>query len=845
MVVLRFCGVVQGVGFRPLVYRTATELGLCGGVYNDHSNAIVLISPKKHLKLRAIKPMRLVRFYPCATTLPCATALLDPSALESSMRLLDSLLPKLPALASISHIAIYPLYKAFSIIPSLAAIDLSALQATFHILPSYLSTHLSSCSPNHLPNHSPNSPSISPTLPTIPTDSATCNDCLQEIFSPTSRFYHYHLCACTNCGARYSIIDSLPYDRARTSMRDFPLCAACKQDFRTPSSRFYHAQPISCNACSIELRLVDSRTNSVLARDYAGIELCARLLAQGEIVCIKGLGGFALICDSANEQAIARLRERKNRPHKPFAIMCKNLAQARELADLCKEEEDALTSLAAPIVLARIKSKAKPTPKPQKPELNTIGIVLANTPLHHLLLDIFPNPIIYTSANLESQPIITTAQEAASLAHITPYVLDIDREILHGIDDSIVRYIDSQIRPIRLARGQTPHITPLPCTNTAPLDSRSIIALGAGEKITPTLATATHAILTPYLGSLQSPKSLARLEDNLSVFLPHIPAPTLIISDTHPRFETTTLAHNLAKEHSATHLSLYHHHAHHCAIWGEMARDETERILSIVWDGSGLGADGSIWGGEFLLGDCREIARVGHFMPFALLGGERAITEPKRIAYILAKCAGHSAMIARYEQILEPPLIALAELKPPVGHTTSSVGRLIDGVAHLLGLVDSITYQGQAGALLESIAQEAPTKDPYPYTITHSGIIQWQEMIAAICDDALALESSFATQESTLESTFATKAHIAYKFLYTLAHIAKSFALRIIADGTRVGLSGGVFQNKLLCEILGSMLKESGITYSYHTLVPCNDGGIAFGQAIFASRVMLQYPNPR
>ena len=166
-------------------------------------------------------------------------------------------------------------------------------------------------------------------------------------------------------------------------------------------------------------------------------------------------------------------------------------------------------------------------------------------------------------------------------------------------------------------------------------------------------------------------------------------------------------------------------------------------------------------------------------------------------------------------------------------------------MAHLLGLVDSITYQGQAGALLESIAQEAPTKDPYPYTITHSGIIQWQEMIAAICDDALALESSFATQESTLESTFATKAHIAYKFLYTLAHIAKSFALRIIADGTRVGLSGGVFQNKLLCEILGSMLKESGITYSYHTLVPCNDGGIAFGQAIFASRVMLQYPNPR
>lgn len=313
--------------------------------------------------------------------------------------------------------------------------------------------------------------------------------------------------------------------------------------------------------------------------------------------------------------------------------------------------------------------------------------------------------------------------------------------------------------------------------------------------------------------------------------------PSIIISDKHPRFETTKLAQNLAKQHHATHLSLYHHHAHHCAIWAEMARSEEEQILSVVWDGSGLGEDGSIWGGEFLLGDCREIKRVGHFAPFALLGGERAIVDIKRIAYVLALEAGACAMITRYEACLPEPLLALAKSSPQdKGTTTSSVGRIIDGVAHLLGLLDSTTYEGQAGALLESIAQEPSTpKAPYPYTITQNGIIQWQRMIAVICDDVLALESTFATN--------ATKGFIAYKFLYTLAHIATSFIL--MHKTARIGLSGGVFQNKLLCEILGAMLRAQGIEYHFHTFVPCNDGGIAFGQAAFASRVMLQYPNPR
>lgn len=822
MLVLRFVGVVQGIGFRPIVYRIATELGLCGGVYNDNGDAIIaidcpslpkLIAPKRH-------NARFMRIYPCVVVDSSAKASLLPLR---ALPFLNALLCALPQSAHIAHITIYPLHLALRTLPSLAQIKPSTLQARFSILPSHSSKSQSPLS--------------------IPTDSAMCKDCLQEIFTPTSRFYHYHLCACTNCGARYSIIDTLPYDRERTSMRDFPLCNACKQDFSSPSSRFYHAQPISCNACAIALRLIDSRSNATLAKEYASIELCAKLLEQGEIVCIKGLGGFALICDSANARAIHRLRERKNRPHKPFAIMCKDLEQARSIAHLCKEEEDMLTSLAAPIVLARIKSKspkAKLTPIATNaiaPNLNTIGILLANTPLHHLLLDLFPRAIIYTSANLKAEPIITQVDDALSqLAHITPYVLDIGREILHGIDDSITRYIDSQMRPIRLARGLAPS-TINPTLSTPKNPHQTIIALGAGEKITPTLATATHTIITPYIGSLQSPASLARLEENLAVFLPSMQKPSIIISDKHPRFETTKLAQNLAKQHHATHLSLYHHHAHHCAIWAEMARSEEEQILSVVWDGSGLGEDGSIWGGEFLLGDCREIKRVGHFAPLYLLGGERAIVDIKRIAYVLALEAGACAMIARYEACLPKPLLALAKSSPQdKSTTTSSVGRIIDGVAHLLGLLDSTTYEGQAGALLESIAQEPSTpKTPYPYTITQNGIIQWQRMIAAICDDVLALESTSATN--------ATKGFIAYKFLYTLAHIATSFIL--MHKTVRIGLSGGVFQNKLLCEILGAMLRAQGIEYHFHTFVPCNDGGIAFGQAAFASRVMLQYPNPR
>lgn len=826
MLVLRFVGVVQGVGFRPIVYRIATELGLCGGVYNDNGDAVIVIDcPRLPKPIPSRHKARFVRVYPCVVIDSSTKASLLPTR---ALIFLNALLCALPQLAHITHITIYPLHLALRALPSLAQIDSRTLQARFSILPSHSSKSQSSLS--------------------IPRDSATCKDCLREIFTPTSRFYHYHLCACTNCGARYSIIDALPYDRERTSMRDFPLCKACKQDFSSPSSRFYHAQPISCNTCAITLKLLDSRGNIILAKEYAGIELCAKLLKQGEIVCIKGLGGFALICDSTNKRAIYRLRECKNRPHKPFAIMCKDLEQARSIAHLYKEEEDALTSLAAPIVLVHSKaksSKAKPTPiaiDAIAPNLSTIGILLANTPLHHLLLDLFPNPILYTSANLKAEPIITQVDDALSqLAHITPYVLDIGREILHGVDDSITRYIDSSMRPIRLARGLTPNTINSQLT-TPKNPHQTIVALGAGEKITPTLATATHIIITPYIGSLQSPASLARLEENLAVFLPSMQKPSIIVSDKHPRFETTKLAQNFATQYQATHLNLYHHHAHHCAIWAEMVRSEDEQILSVVWDGSGLGEDSSIWGGEFLLGNCREIKRVGHFAPFYLLGGQRAIVDIKRIAYILALEAGACAMIARYEACLPKPLLTLAKSSPQDTRiTTSSVGRIIDGVAHLLGLLDSTTYEGQAGALLESIAQEpnAP-KTHYPYIITQSGIIQWQPMIAAICDDIQALEST----STTSLATNATRGIIAYKFLYTLAHIARTFIL-IHKAKVRIGLSGGVFQNKLLCEILGAMLRAQGIEYHFHTLVPCNDGGIAFGQAAFASRVMVQYPNLR
>lgn len=1022
VLVCRFSGVVQGVGFRPSVYRIATTLGIQGGVYNDSSCAIVLLACSPSLQPPESTIPRFVRFYPlrylpaqasmpsmlgsgsqgsgvyvssplwaffsklfsaeCGMSAPCEE---NPAKIGKGLRAashkadsgdfaMDSALPLAP-FAKITQVECFSLESARTQIPS--------LESSLRQLRAYYAKHAPRDSAKHIdqPTNQPASHYAKQEKRTcfyildsattqstrasshahepmsLPTDSATCPACVRDLFDERSRFYRYHLTACTLCGARYSIMRALPYDRERTSMRDFALCDECERDFRTPSSRFFHAQPLSCSKCAIPLHLLDSSGN-VIAQAYTAIERAATLLEQGEILCIKGLGGFALICDSSNAKAVRALRERKKRASKPFAIMCRDLPQARSIALLNQAESNALSAPQAPIILAW-SNPANPLHLALAhiaPNLATIGILLANTPLHHLLLAHFPKPIIYTSANLPNEPIITEcAQVLESLRAIASYVLEIKREVVHGIDDSIMRYIDGAIRPIRLARGSTPEsipLAPLDFTQKSALDSGGILALGANDKITPTLVQphsqntppqaradsskqtpspkrAHHLIITPYIGSLDSPSAQARLESNLALFGIHLHGNkrvdfalesarsiAFVISDKHPRYQSTLIAQNLAHtpcqstqeicgkptdnramRPQTTHLQIFHHHAHHCAILHEIqervSAKAAREILSIVWDGSGLGENGSIWGGEFLYGDFKEVARVGCFMPFALLGGERAITDIARIAYVLALHAKHKAMIARYERQIPAMLQTLAHksLQNPMkdsckianldsaqSHLTSSVGRLIDGVAHILGLLESTRYEGEAGALLESCALRfcdirgdfggsassmsgSPIieLEPYPYRILyHSNIwvIDWREMIYQICQNLLAKTPLKTERPSTNHPPIAQNPpptpaaqiapKIAYRFFYTLAHIACDYIKRFSAtresthDKLHVGFSGGVFQNKLLCEILGHLLRKRGVVYGFHTRVPCNDGGIAYGQAIYGYHALHQ-----
>lgn len=1029
VLVCRFSGVVQGVGFRPSVYRIATELGLQGGVYNDSSCAIVLLACSPSLQAPESKISHFVRFYPLQLSLtkPSMLSLLGGGGAVYAQSLLcaflsrlfsaecgagfkdkggsravkwreaessykadsrsfevDSMLPLAP-FAKITQIECFSLdfapESAKAQIPSLESSlnQLRALHAKYAPIDS--ASHTNQATNQSASTTQPQRPCFyildSATAPSthtqlkphaqepmnLPTDSATCPACLRDLFDKRSRFYRYHLTACTLCGARYTIMHTLPYDRERTSMRDFALCDECERDFRTSGSRFFHAQPLSCSKCAIPLRLLDS-SGVVIEQAYAAIERAATLLEQGEILCIKGLGGFAFICDSSNAKAVCTLRERKKRARKPFAIMCRDLPQAREVALLNRAESSALNSPQAPIILAW-SNPANPLYLALAhiaPNLATIGILLANTPLHHLLLARFPKPIIYTSANLPGEPIITEyAQALTSLQSIASYFLDIGREVVHGVDDSIMRHIDGVIRPIRLARGITPESIPLAPldfaqqsaqnpraeSNTKPtLDSGGILALGANDKITPALVQpypkgstsqsstsglqhispkrAYHLIITPYIGRLDSPSAQARLESNLTLFgintyddkrvdltLDSASSLALIISDKHPRYQSTLIAQNLthnscqntqeacekttikrAARGQITHLQIFHHHAHHCAILheiqGRVGVNATHKILSVIWDGSGLGEDGSIWGGEFFYGDFREITRVGCFMPFALLGGERAIADIARIAYMLALHAKHEAMIARYERQIPAILQTLAQksikesgkdfAQSPI---TSSVGRLIDGVAHILGLLESTSYEGEAGALLESCALRfcdiredfgasasgmsiSPIieLEPYPYNIHESGetsatqtslwVIDWREMIYQICQDLLGGDFLDENRPPIMQNpqpprTAPIAPQIAYRFLYTLAHIACDCIKRFSAtqesmrekrcknlqENLRVGFSGGVFQNKLLCEILGYLLRKRGVAYAFHTRVPCNDGGIAYGQAIY------------
>ncbi|WP_455940007.1 carbamoyltransferase HypF [Helicobacter fennelliae] len=856
---LRVKGIVQGVGFRPFMYQLCTKLDIKGYIFNIGADAIIvcdmqyapLITSPRQAQMPHIRV-----FYPVQIKSP--NILLPNTKLQSFFDLfLGTFTKALPPIAKITELTI-------SSMPTYPKIRIPQYFEILHSIKQPDKQHITLDS-------------------ALPKDLATCKDCQDEISNPKNRHFGYHLTSCTNCGARYSIIKSLPYDRYNTAMKHFTLCKDCQDDYTNPMSRYYHAQPISCNNCAVPIMLY--KNNSILAKDSQAIRVCADLLKDNQIICLKGLGGFVLICNAQSRSSIIALRQAKNREAKPLAIMAKDIQMALDIANLSPLEQEYLKSQIAPIIIA--------TQNPQNPlnvdfesiapHLNTIGILLANTPLLHILFGFIDFPIIYTSANLKSEPIITTLKSAKTkLKAITPYFLDFKRAIYHGIDDSIFRLIDNQMRPFRLARGATPHTITTPALKA----NHNILALGAQDKVDLCFGSAHHFLITPYIGDMASLETQNKYFQNLTFFKKiYSFTPAFIISDAHPQYQTTGIATYLCNQHNnsnpkttalqntknpqnthsqaPTHLQIYHHHAHLCAILAESNLPKDEQILGIIWDGSGYGESqkesqykkNSIWGGEFLYGGFGGFERVGHFEEFLLLGGERAIKNIQYIAYALALQSQNTQMIQKYQALLPHALTSMANKAlyttcTSATHTsnictstiyTSSVGRLFDGVAALIGVLEHSSYEGESGGIFEAM-YDSHINDYYEFYIKETKEVststrdthnvkkpnKHQEIITLDFISQIILDS----QNHIAPYIIATK------FINTLAHIALSFSLRFLRQTPNlklIGLSGGVFQNKALCEKIALLFNQHHIQYIFHAKVPTNDNGISFGQAAFGA----------
>ena len=643
-------------------------------------------------------------------------------------------------------------------------------------------------------------------------DMAICEACKAEMNDISNRRYHYPFINCTDCGPRYSIIESLPYDRPNTSMAPFSMCKACAQEYNDPSDRRYHAQPISCHDCGPRLSLLDL-DGAVSVQDVEALNRVCSLILHGKTVAIKGLGGFHLVCDATNEEAVRQLRRDKRRPSKPFAVMFDAIENIRMAASVSKDEESLLCSKEHPIVVVN-KSDANTLASSIAPGINKIGLFLAYTPLHILLLEKLGRPIVATSANLSDEPIITDERTLLKkLGSVVHAVLSYDREIVNACDDSVAMIAGGEKVLMRMARGYAPKS--LPFTREAP---KKILALGANQKSSIALAFGDHMILSPHIGDLVSLDAVEYFERTLETFKRFYGfEPDVVVCDNHPGYETTKWAKQLAKKRRSVELiEVQHHYAHALACMAEYGLSEP--VLAFCFDGTGYGDDGTLWGGEVLIADPQKYERVSHLRSFKLIGGEKAVKEPRRVALsLLFQCYSLDEIIA-----MDSPTVKsfdLSELK--VLHTmykrdlntpkSSSVGRLFDAVASLAGIAQVLGYEGESGLLLESEAESDETSC-YAYDI-HDGVIDWEPMLKAILE------------MRSVKST-------ATKFMNTLCQIIMDIAQK--HPDLPVVLSGGVFQNQYLVEQLAKRFKKERIRYYIQTDTPVNDGGIALGQLYYA-----------
>ena len=651
-------------------------------------------------------------------------------------------------------------------------------------------------------------------------DIATCSACLIDIFNPVSRFYRYPFTSCSHCGPRYSIMQTQPYDRDRTTMAGFNMCSDCKLDYGSNDNRRFHAQTIACPRCGPALSLIGIN-GKVLAENDRALISASQFLKQGKILAIKGIGGFQLLVDATNQKAIQCLRTRKQRPQKPFALMVAGLTAAQELCFINTLEQEALTSYAAPIVLLKRRNKNS-IAEAVAPDTGLLGIMLAYSPLHHLLLHDFGGPLVATSGNCQNEPIcIENDQALTRLEGIADYFLIHNRNILRPLDDSVVRLIGEKITVLRRARGYTP----MPVTlNTALPD---MLALGGQLKNTVAVSRGRQIIVSQHLGDLGCEASQQQFEASLTDLRKFYQIePVKLMQDSHRGYSSTLSSERLKMlaEPSLAKESVQHHYAHILSCMAEHSLDPP--LLGIAWDGSGLGNDNTLWGGEFLHMRTNGFKRFAHFRSFSLPGGTKAIQEPRRSALGLFYEMDSDRLFDWNDQVFSEPELKLLQsaLSNQVNcPRTSSVGRLFDAVASLLGLCQINQYEGQAAMLLESCAMntqgEMRTDEHYPYRLDESEplVIDWQVIVEKILEDRQCI----------------TVDVISEKFHNTLSEIILAIALR--AQEQKIVLSGGCFQNACLVEKSLSKLKAAGFTVYCHEKIPPNDGGLSLGQLYAAN----------
>ncbi|MEM1347232.1 MAG: carbamoyltransferase HypF [Myxococcota bacterium] len=687
----------------------------------------------------------------------------------------------------------------------------------------------------------------------IAPDAAMCPQCDSETRDPYQRRYRYPFTNCTHCGPRYSIVQAIPYDRAHTSMRAFEMCAECAAEYEDEADRRYHAQPIACHTCGpkASLHRMDGRAYSVSRFSMLDeVDAVCSLLMLGEIVAVKGLGGYHLCCDATNEEAVARLRQRKGRMHKPFAMMARDLDVLTTYAHVTEAERDALTSPAAPIVLLSLKEGAEPALAPGvAPDQGELGFMLPYTPLHQMILRRMARPIVCTSGNLTDEPqCIEDGEARERLSGIADWILMHNRPIVNRVDDSVCRLMGGRVRVLRRARGFAPDTTALPPGfEGAP----AVLATGSQLKSTFCLVHEGQAVLSPHLGDLDDFSAFTAWQDTLeriSALWEH--TPSVVAVDTHPQWRAATTGRNIARARGLDLTEVQHHHAHIAACMAEHGLPRrTPPVLGVALDGMGWGEDDTIWGGEFLVADYSGFERAACFKPVAMLGGELASRQPWRnlYAHIMAEMgwAEFSMNYAETEayRLLEGKPRGVLDQMLASGQgapLASSVGRLFDAIAAAVGIYpEAIDYEGQAAMALEAavvpraLEQAKSSAEIYPI-----GIPRHQELGLPYVEPLGMWRAILGDVWMGVDvGLIAARAHVA--LAWSVAAMAKKIR-KAHPELERCVLSGGVWQNKILTELASERLEADGWSVLTHADVPPNDGGVSLGQAVVACARALE-----